>query len=225
MQTVSDDYRVNFATKVFVDEIVSINQRFGAISEHNYDADVVNLDFGNARSSAKTINDWVKETTNGNIKDLVSEEAVSKSIILLINALYFEGKWRFAFNKSITRDFYTAPNKKVAKQFMEQNGNFYYFFSRHLNAKILRLPYEGRKFSMFIILPQDVNGIDSVIDKLDANAIKNEVWHMDELETRVILPKFKFDTSIALNEVTRSVSFVDCHTFFLKFILFLFNFL
>lgn len=205
MQTVSDDYRVNFATRVFVDDIVSINQRFGAICEANYDTEVHNLNFADERASAKVINDFVKEATNGRLSNLVSEDSVSKSVLFLINALYFEGTWRFAFNKTITRDFNHSPGKKSQRQFMEQSGNFYYFFSRHLNAKILRLPYNGRRFSMFIILPLEVNGLDSVVDKLSAETIKNEVWHMDELETRVVLPKFKFDTSINLNEVARSV--------------------
>jgi serine protease inhibitor len=184
---------------------VSINQRFSAIAEHNYNADVFNLDFSETRKSTNFINDWVKQMTNGRIKDLVTEEAVSKSILLLINALYFEGTWRFSFNKSITRDFAVAPNRKSSKQFMEQTGNFYYFFSRHLNAKILRLPYNGRRFSLFIVLPMEANGVDAVVDKLDSSALKNEVWHMDELEVHVVIPKFKFDTSINLNEVTRSV--------------------
>ncbi|KAG5675354.1 hypothetical protein PVAND_005263 [Polypedilum vanderplanki] len=207
--TIDDQYRVNFGTRVFVDDIVNINQRFAAIAEHNYNADVVNLDFGESRKSTQIINDWVKQITNGRIKDLVNEESVSKSIILLINALYFEGTWRFSFNKTLNREFMIAPGKKVNKQFMEQTGNFYYFFSRHLNSKILRLPYNGRRFSLFIILPNDNNGVDEVIDKLDSSALKNEVWHMDELEVHVVIPKFKFDTSINLNEVTRSLGITE----------------
>jgi serine protease inhibitor len=172
-------------------------------------ADVNNLDFGDARGSAKTINDWVSQTTNGRIKDLITEESVSNSVILLINALYFEGTWRYSFSKLVQRDFQTTPGRKVARQFMEQTGNFYFFNSRHLNAKILRLPYNGRRFSLFIVLPNEVNGLDGVIDKLDSNALKNEVWHMDELEVHAVIPKFKFDTSLSLNDITKSVSLFD----------------
>lgn len=116
----------------------------------------------------------------GRIKDLVTEDSVSNSVILLINALYFEGTWRTGFNKTLTKSFFTGPGKKTDKPFMEQTGNFYYFFSKHLNAKMLRLPYIGRRFSMFVILPNEGNDLDRVIDRLDSGAIKNEVWHMDE---------------------------------------------
>lgn len=205
----TDDYHINFSTRLFVDNAVSINQRFGAIATHNYNADVINLDFGDAVGSAKEINDWIKEATNGRLQTLVTEDSVAKSILFLINSLYFESSWRFAFNKTITRDFSHATGKKSARQFMEQTGNFYYFYSQHLNAKILRLPYKGRKFSMFIILPVEVNGLDSVIDKLAADTIKNEVWHMDELESHIVIPKFKFDTTINLNDVVRSMGITE----------------
>jgi len=151
----------------------------------------------------------VKTATNGRIKDLVSDASVSHSIILLINALYFEGTWRYGFNKTKTAPFFTAPGQKVEKAFVEQTRNFYYFYSKHLDAKILRLPYNGRRYSMFIILPNDNNNVDNVIERLDAGTIKNEVWHMDEIEVHVVLPKFKFDSSINLNEVVKKLGIRD----------------
>lgn len=201
----SSDYTVNFGTKIYVDQDVSVNQRFSAIAEHNYLADVEALNFNEARASAQKINKWISESTKGHIKDLVTEDSVSNSIILLINALYFEGTWRFQFGKTLTKPFLTSQGKKVDKPFMEQTGSFYYFFSKHLNSKILRLPYNGRRFSMFIILPNEVNGLEAVIERLDSNSIKNEVWHMDELEVHIQMPKFKFDSSINLNEVVKKV--------------------
>lgn len=184
---------------------MTVNQRFSAIAEHNYLADIETLDFADATRSAQTINNWVKAATNGRIKDLVSDDSVTNSVILLINALYFEGTWRYGFNKTKTAPFFTAPGQKVEKAFVEQTRNFYYFYSKHLDAKILRLPYNGRRYSMFIILPNDNNNVDNVIERLDAGTIKNEVWHMDEIEVHVVLPKFKFDSSINLNEVVKKV--------------------
>ncbi|KAL7043123.1 hypothetical protein ACKWTF_001400 [Chironomus riparius] len=123
--TLNDAYRVNFASKIYVDRIFKIKQRFSGIAEYNYNANVTNLEFNDAHNSAKIINDWVKDVTRENIKDLVSEDSIQKSILVLINALYFEGTWRFPFNKTISRDFFTAPGRKTAKNFMEQTSNFY----------------------------------------------------------------------------------------------------
>lgn len=204
-QTKSDDYRINFGTNLYVDKYVKVNQRFNAIVQHNYLADIQELDFADARKSTQEINDWVKVITNGHIKDLVSEGSVSNSVILLLNALYFEGTWRFGFNKTVTGNFFTGPGKSVSKTFMERTSNFYYFYSKHMDAKILRLPYNGRRFSMFIILPNDSTNLDNVVERLDSGTIKNEIWHMDEVEVHVVLPKFKFDSSINLNDVVKRV--------------------
>lgn len=174
--------------------------------QHNYLADVEELNFDDSRGSAQEINNWIKTATNNRIKDLVSEDSVANSVILLINALYFEGTWRFGFNKTFTGEFNLAPGKRVNKPFMERTGNFYYFFSKHLDAKILRLPYDGRRYSMFVILPNDNQSLETVIDRLDSGTIKNEIWHMDEVEVHVVLPKFKFDSSLNLNEVVQKVS-------------------
>ena len=100
---------------MFVDKNVSPNQRFGAIVQHNYLSDIENLNFDDARGSANYINKWIQEATNGRIKDLVTEDSVSNSIVLLINALYFEGAWRFPFNKTFTSSFTTGQGKKVDK--------------------------------------------------------------------------------------------------------------
>lgn len=192
---------------MFVDNYVSINQRYSAIVTHNYLSEVEPLNFTDSRGSAGLINKWVKEITQGNIRDLVTEDSVSNSVLLLINALYFQGTWRQGFNKTFVSGFTTPGGKKVDKPFMERTGNFYYFYSKHLDSKILRIPYSGRRFSMFIILPNEAQSLDAVVELLSSETIKNEVWHMDEVEVHAVLPKFKFDTSLKLNDVVKRVNF------------------
>lgn len=191
---------------MFVDKDINVNQRFSAIAEHNYLADIEEFDFTDTAKSAKAINNWVRGATNGRIKNLVSDESVANSVILLINALYFEGTWRFGFNKTKTGSFSLSPGKRVDKSFVEQTGNFYYFYSKYMDSQILRLPYNGRRYSMFVILPSENNNLDTITERLDAGTLKNEVWHMDEVEVHVVLPKFKFDSSINLNEVVKQVT-------------------
>lgn len=208
-------------TSIFLDDYIVVNQRFSAIAHSNYDAMIKNLNFGASRESAAEINDWVNGITGGRISELVSEDAVSQSVIMMLNAIYFEGTWRHGFNDTITRDFHLQPAKSIPKQFVSQTGNFYYFYSRKLNAKILRLPYNGRRFSMFIILPNAIGGIDELVERLEEQDINNDVWHMDEIEVRVALPKFKFDTTINLNSIIQKVNSEDNLIQFLECSLFL----
>lgn len=185
---------------------INISQRFASVVDRFYYAEAESIDFMDAQKSSNTINDWAESKTNGHIKELVTANSVSNAVILLTNALRFEGTFRYPFEMTTTRDFFTAPRRKSSKEFMEQTGNFYYFFSRHLNAQMIRLPYNGRRFSMFIILPKVINGIYSVTENLHWNVVKNKVWHMDEKSVRVVLPKFKLDIALNLDNVTKGVS-------------------
>jgi serine protease inhibitor len=183
-----------------------LNQKFSAIAEHDYWAKAENLNFNDARNAAKTINNFVKEATENRITELVTEEAVSNAVILLVNALYFDGKWRHSFNKTSTKPFNTKGGKKISKTFMEHTRNYYYFNSANLSSKIVRLPYAGDKFSMFVILPKENVSLDEVIKKLNHKDLSEEVKQLEELEVHVALPRFKFDTSVNLNEAIKAVS-------------------
>ncbi|XP_070492435.1 serine protease inhibitor 2-like [Chironomus tepperi] len=205
IQSFNDAYHVNFANRLYVDKIVSINQRFGATIEHFYNSKIVSSDFSDVAGSAQLINNWIKESTNGKIGDVVLNSDIQRSILILISALYFEGTWTVPFNTTASRDFFTAPDTKVSKTFMEETGSFHYCNSQDLNAQILRMPYEGKKFSMFIILPNAINGADAVTEKLDSNILRNDICRLEKSEVHVVIPKFKFDASISLNDDIKSI--------------------
>jgi serine protease inhibitor len=154
---------------------------------------------------AKKVNDWVSEFTKGKLASLVDSESLKNSVMLLVNVVYFHGLWRFPFNDIIVKDFHVEPNVNVTKEFVEQTAEFYYFYSKSLGAKILRLPYEGRHFSMFFILPFQFDGLNELVDKLDSAILSNEVDNMEPTNVHVVLPKFRFDSSMKLNSVIKAV--------------------
>lgn len=163
------------------------------------------LDFKDSFDSVKKINDWVTQTTNGKIIDLVDAESISSSVMLLINALYFRGLWSSPFDQTLTKEFFVEPEVKVEKEFVKQVHDFLYCYSTELKARFLRLPYEGNRFSMFLILPFENDGLHEVIEQLDAEKIRKTVEKMEELSVKVVLPKFKFDSSLKLNSVIKKV--------------------
>ena len=150
---------MDLATKIFVDKFISILQRFASIAESTYHTQTENFDFSQKKESAQKINDWVSDITHGHIKDLVTEDSVSQSVILMLNAIYFKGTWRQGFlkNETVKDSFSVTPQKKVQTEFMRQTGQFYYGASKNLDSKILRLPYKGRRFALFIIVPNSVH--------------------------------------------------------------------
>ncbi len=55
-------------------------------------------------AARNTINTWVEKTTNGKIKDLIPQGALtSLTRLVLTNAVYFKGTWEEVFRKDATR--------------------------------------------------------------------------------------------------------------------------
>lgn len=192
---------------MYIDKNIQINERFADISEKTYHAETESLDTNNTSNSVKIINDWVAEKTHGHIKDLVDEEAVSNSVILMINAIYFQGAWRKGFmkNETITDVFNVSKDKTEKVEFMKQKAKFVYGSSKFLDSKMLRLPYKGNRYAMFFILPNKVDGIGALCSKLNASTLKNEISLMSADDVYVTIPKFKFDSTIHLNDALKEL--------------------
>ena len=172
---------------MYVDKNININERFLEVSEKIYHTQTESMDTQKKTETAKKINDWVAKQTHGHIKELVNAETVSNSVILMLNALYFQGAWRKGFmkNETITDDFYVSKDKTVKTEFIRQKGQFMYGVSKTLNAKILRMPYKGYRFAMFIIIPNAVDGINDLSNKLQANTLKMEVELLNSEDVQI----------------------------------------
>lgn len=138
-------------------------------------ADVEAVDFSRSQEAAEIINRWCANATKNHIKNIVapglfsldlnsnckysvhlfmyyfdlSTDDVARSVIMLINTIYFNGYWSkpFAENQTTTENFYVNSTSYVPVPFMTKSDNFNYAESIELNAKLLRLPYKV-KFSI-----------------------------------------------------------------------------
>ena len=194
-----------------MDNFIEPIQRFSAIAEVFYGAKTETLDFSNAKESTQRINSWVSEATFGHVKELVDEASVSQSVIMMLNAMYFKGTWRNVFlqNETVVENFYVSPNKAVKTPFMHQTDQFYFTKSEKLDAKLLRMQYRGHRFSLFIVLPNKIGGINDLVDRLESETLNEDVFYMDKSEVKVSIPKFKFNTQTHLNDVIQQVSLHD----------------
>lgn len=89
---------------------------------------------------------------------------------------------------------------------MQDRGEYYYYYSKQLKAKLLRIPYAGKSFAMFIILPNEDNDIDTLIEQSDSKILHAEAWYMDEYECDVKLPKFNISYPLNLKPLFQEVS-------------------
>lgn len=203
LQEESDSYICKVGTRAFLDSSIEPTQTFRTKANTFYHTAIESVDFSSPKLAAESINSWVDEITLGKLKKLVNPDDLEEAILLLTNAIYFKGKWQVAFpkNKTIRAGFYVEPDRVINTPFMRVLDQYYYHESTLLEAKIIRIPYKGNKFSMVILLPTAKGGLSQLIDTLTVDKLRNVLSLMDKTTVSLILPKFNFDFQTRLSNI------------------------
>lgn len=86
---------------------------------------------------------------------------------------------------------------------MNTKSSFHFLHDFELGVKILRLDYEGEKFEMVVILPDDLDGLSELEWKL--GTIFESINGTKSTTVDVYLPKFKIEMTMELNNVLKSM--------------------
>lgn len=191
----SGEIKLNVANSLWVQKGYPLLVRFRKTVEGSYRAAAEEVDYKNEpQGAAKKINDWVAEKTQGLISDLVSGLS-TRTRLLLVNAVYFKGDWRFQFDEELTEDDdFLRGAGSVRTPLMRQNGPLKY--GEDENLQILELPYMGESLSMLVILPRQRTPEALVGVEKNLSAANLEIWKAllePRVEVRVSLPKFKME--------------------------------
>jgi len=91
-------------------------------------------------------------------------------------------------------------NKKdtVKVPMMKLEADFPYGEIEELNAKVVALPYKGEKLSMIIILPNEVDGLKGLEEKLKTYPLGSIPTKLRERKINLSLPKFTLESTIDL---------------------------
>ncbi|MHB1457372.1 MAG: serpin family protein [Armatimonadota bacterium] len=165
-----------------------------------YQAEIDTLDF-TSPGAAKMVNRWVSKSTRGNIRDIVDSSSLnSDTVMLLINAIYFNGKWTKSFDPSKThnRPFYSPHGHKSVKM-MRNSGKYRYAEGSDIQA--ISLPYGDKRFSMYIFLPSKVDGLKKFRKELNAENWKKWLASMGTCSGQIMLPRFKMEYDSSLKEI------------------------
>ncbi|MGC8777912.1 MAG: serpin family protein [Candidatus Caldatribacteriaceae bacterium] len=168
-----------------------------------YQATVESVDFADPGTLSR-INQWVKQATHAKIDQILSR-IPQNAILILLNAIYFKGKWLYTFDPQNTQSlpFYPLSGGSKNLPTMWQKGKFRYTENGTLQA--IQLPYGDTRFSMYIVLPKVPSGIGDLLRSLDTESLKNLIDTMAERKGEVYLPRFRITFEETLNEVLKSL--------------------
>ena len=194
--------------------------------EKYYNASVESVDFAReGKAIQDMVNERMNSSTHGMIPHFMTTEPNRDTVGLLLNAVYFEGKWEIPFVEEKTSDkvFHTSNGQEKTVPFM--NSYKTYYATKEVNAsgqpsRIVRLPYENDT-SMVILLPNKKDGLSYIIKDKDSlkealttvletvNADNNGFQRHDLSKVNLQLPKFSIKNKMKLKSVLESIGMTD----------------
>ena len=113
------------------------------------------------------VNAWVRQKTEGKI-DRILDKLDPDAAAVLLNAVYLKAAWASTFAKSATRDddFKLSARQTVRVPMMRQEASF--SVVERTGYRAIRLDYVERALGMVIVLPNEVEGLAAVAQRLDA---------------------------------------------------------
>ena len=177
-----------------------------AIKRH-YEGSAQQVDFqAEVEPVRKEINDWVSGQTKSKITDLLQPGVINASTrLVLVNAIYFKGKWATQFKPAATHPapFFIAPDKKIDTPMMNLSADFK--FAEMDGLKLLELPYLGGDLSMVVLLPAEIDGLKALEDSLTEPKLNQWLQAGRVQKVGVSLPKFTMTRQFSLAGTLRSM--------------------
>ena len=193
----NDTVVVKSANSVWIDDNFSPRNRYVSLLEKDFDAFLTTLNFADP-ATLHAINNWCSENTAGMITEILDRLDPS-NVMVLINALYFNAPWENEFDPSMTSEqtFYGLSKESKVK-LMGQKG--YFPYAEMNGFQMIQLPYEGMRYSMYVILPPEGSDLNKLIPKATETVFNSAVDALQMQEVRIFLPRFKVETSMLLNK-------------------------
>jgi serine protease inhibitor len=196
--SVDERVLISIANSVWTEKKFAVKKPFTDILTGFYGAESKSFDI-NDLSAPSQINDWINSKTNGLIKDML-DKLDNNTVLLLINAIYFKGKWKIEFDKSATTD----------RPFTRSDGSSENVSSMHQSEKqkvyqgngltLVELAYGQGNFVIDILLPDNNNLSSAITLSTDAN-INSMIDNLSVKKVNLYFPRFKYGYKDELNDV------------------------
>ena len=204
-------FQINIANSIWGQAGYPFRESFLDLLAQNYGAGMYQMDFGAKPEEAReAINSWVEKETEDKIKDLIPPNAINTlTRLVLANAIYFNGSWRYPFEKSSTADApFTLLNGTQTTVDMMKLTSDNLGYVRVDQVQAVNLPYLSPDFAMTIIVP-DEGSFSDYEAQLDAQELEGLFKSLTMNRVNLQMPKFDFPSSINANDALSALGMAE----------------
>ena len=181
------------ANRLFGERSYTFRPEFLEWTAAEFGAPLEAVDFRGAPEAVRgRINAWVAEQTRERIPVILPPSSVDTgTTLVLVNAVYFKGRWALVFEERATRPrpFTLADGAPVDVPTMEAKDDFGYL--QRDGVQLLELPYAGDELSMVVVLPAAGEAPDPWLSAVQLETL----GRLPVQEVEVRLPRFRIAPS------------------------------
>ena len=213
---------VNTANSVWMNKDTSwsadIEKDFLTPAKDYYSGEVYEADFnGQPDKVVQNVNNWVSTNTNKMIPEIL-KDIPGGTVMMLINAVYFEGKWDTPFteDKTFQSSFYGTDKESVVDMMHLYGEHFTYMDNGEIKG--ITLPYDSDNIVMKVFMPTADDGdINELFDKLSNEEKQKLIDSLDDASNVEIdtlqLPKFTDEQSIdGLDDILKNMGIQSAYS-------------
>lgn len=206
----SNQIRFNFINKMYIqknNDSPSISENYKQELSRSYGASIEEADFeSNGKELLDKLNAWISKQTSQKIVKIFDEPLPSSTQMLLLNVVYFKGKWLESFDVNLTKNVsfynYGDVTKPVEVPMMHKQKTRYRYAELSLERcylQIVEIPYAG-DLSMTLIVPREMDGITELTNCFDINRYDEMKAKLMTEQVDLIVPKFSFESTYNMKE-------------------------
>ncbi|MSR19996.1 MAG: serpin family protein [Gemmatimonadetes bacterium] len=197
--------RFEIANAIWANEGVPFHQAFFDAVAAAFDASSESRDFADPATLA-AINAWVEGHTDGLI-DTIVEQLDPALVMLLVNAIYFDGAWTTQFDPQDTRtQSFTRENASTVNVDMMSFTDVEMPVGFGATYAAVELPYGGQAFSMVLVLPHPGTSARDFLATLDAGAWDALTAGLAPRDLDLLsIPKFTLTYDAFLNDALQAM--------------------
>lgn len=201
---------MKIANSVWTENDFPVKKSFMDILTEYYKSESETFDISDPAAPAK-MNLWIENNTNGLIKNMI-EDLDDNTVMLLINAIYFKGKWKSQFDPAKTQNepFIKNGGEAVNVPMMKQNAEFKVLPGD--GFYMAEFPYGQGNFVMDVILPDGQSGIEALAGTLNDHNFSDWISQLHQTKIDVAFPKFKYMYKLSLKNILSSMGMRQAFT-------------
>ncbi|WP_090242315.1 serpin family protein [Eubacterium barkeri] len=198
LQQTEGSTTLDIADGLWINQQFTVEQSYINQVKKYYDAQVEVLDLSQAKDP---INRWVSKQTQGLIPELLDADPAPSDVMVLVNTLYFKGKWQQPFEAEATTEGpFTQTDGSTGTTPFLKAGDYScrYFKTEGLEGAIL--PYDDGRTAFVALRPADGGAIRDALAGFSADTLARLMEQAQEKTLALSLPKFEKESTLPLNK-------------------------